>query len=180
MEKRVTKKEIVKMLLNKDLEVEDEEQLLELLIDQPIAIDVDKEDAKNMKLGDKIADRITEVAGSWTFILTFSTFLCIWILLNIFLLKNVDPYPFILLNLVLSCIAALQAPIIMMSQNRQAEKDSLRSKNDYRTDLKSELILEELHVHIQEILRNQKKILRSIEKDQEVVEDNQLEIKEKK
>lgn len=180
MEKRITKKEIVKMLLNKDLEVEDEEQLLELLIDQPIAIDVDKEDANNKKFGDRIADKITEIAGSWTFILSFTAFLVTWILLNIFLLKNVDPYPFILLNLVLSCVAALQAPVIMMSQNRQSEKDSLRSKNDYRTDLKSELILEELHVHIQELLRNQKKILRSIEKEQDIVEDKQLEINEKK
>lgn len=180
MEKRKTKKDIVKMLLNKDLEIEDEEQLLELLIDQPIAIDVDKEDANNIKFGERLADKITEVAGSWGFIISFTSFLVLWILLNIFILKNIDPYPFILLNLLLSCLAALQAPIIMMSQNRQAEKDSLRSKNDYRTDLKSELILEELHVHMQEILRNQRKILRTIEKEQDIIEDNKLEINEKK
>lgn len=180
MEKRKTKKDIVKMLLNRDLDIEDEEQLLDLLVDQPIAIDVDKEDEKNLKLGNRVADKLTEIAGSWTFILGFIAFLLGWIFLNIFFLKNVDPYPFILLNLLLSCLAALQAPIIMMSQNRQAEKDSLRSKNDYRTDLKSELILEELHVHMQEILKNQRKIIRTIEREQDIIEDNQLNINEKK
>ena len=85
-------------------------------------------------------------------------FLLLWILLNIYVLENADPYPFILLNLLLSCIAALQAPIIMMSQNREAKKDRLRSSNDYKTDLKSELILEELHDKMELILSNQKKI----------------------
>lgn len=164
MEKRKTKKEIVKMLLNTELQIEDEEQLLELLVDQPIAVDVDKEDAEHLKFGDKIADKLTAIAGSWPFIICFTLFLIGWILLNLYVLDGVDPYPFILLNLVLSCIAALQAPIIMMSQNRQAEKDSLRGKNDYRTDLKSELILEELHDHIQELLKNQRKIIRMIDK----------------
>ena len=159
MEKKKTKSEIVKMLLNKDLETEDEAQLLDLLIDQPIAIDVDKEDEKNKKFGDKVADKLTEVAGSWTFILGFSLFLILWILLNIFLFKNLDPYPFILLNLVLSCVAALQAPIIMMSQNREAKREVLRNQNDYKTDLKSELILEELHDKMDSILKNQKEIL---------------------
>lgn len=159
MEKKKTKSEIVKMLLNKDLETEDEAQLLDLLIDQPIAIDVDKEDEKNKKFGDKVADKLTEVAGSWTFILAFSLFLILWILLNIFLFKNLDPYPFILLNLVLSCVAALQAPIIMMSQNREAKREVLRNQNDYKTDLKSELILEELHDKMDSILKNQKEIL---------------------
>ena len=159
MEKKKTKSEIVKMLLNKDLETEDEAQLLDLLIDQPIAIKIHKEDEKNKKFGDKVADKLTEVAGSWTFILGFSLFLILWILLNIFLFKNLDPYPFILLNLVLSCVAALQAPIIMMSQNREAKREVLRNQNDYKTDLKSELILEELHDKMDSILKNQKEIL---------------------
>ena len=81
--------------------------------------------------------------------------------------SQLDPYPFILLNLLLSCLAALQAPIIMMSQNRQAAKDSLRNQNDYRTDLKSELILEDLHAKMEEILRNQRKILRIIDSEEE-------------
>ncbi len=163
MEKRKTKKEIVRMLLNADLQEQDEEELLDLLIDQPISIDVDKQEASKMTRGDKIADKISEVAGSWTFILLFTLFLIGWIVLNTMILSKsnrIDPYPFILLNLVLSCIAALQAPIIMMSQNRQAEKDSLRNQNDYRIDLKSELILEELHDQMTTIVKNQKTLLR--------------------
>ena len=88
-------------------------------------------------------------------------------ILNFFFIDDVDPYPFILLNLILSCIAAIQAPIIMMSQNRQAAKDSLRNQNDYRTDLKSELILEELHDKMEEMIKNQRKIIKYIEKDEE-------------
>lgn len=158
-----TKKEIVKTLLNKEISIEDEEELLNLLIDEPISIDVDKEDIKNIKFGDKIADKITRFAGSWTFILGFVIFLLTWILLNLYVFKNLDPYPFILLNLLLSCIAALQAPVIMMSQNREAKRDSLRSKNDYRTDLKSELILEELHNKMEKIEKTQKQILKELE-----------------
>lgn len=165
MEKRKTKKEIVKMLLNKNLDIEDEEQLLDLLIDQPIAVDVDKQDKDTEKLGDKVADKLTEVAGSWSFIIGFTLFLIFWILLNLYAFKNVDPYPFILLNLVLSCVAALQAPIIMMSQNRAAKKDSMRSQNDYKTDLKSELILEDLHDKMEKIITNQNKILKFLEED---------------
>ena len=156
------KKEIVKMLLKNKEEI-DEEELMELLFDQPIAVDVDKLDKNNLKFSDRVADKITAIAGSWYFIIGFTLFLIIWILLNVYLWDNVDPYPFILLNLLLSCIAALQAPIIMMSQNRQAKKDSLRNQNDYRTDLKSELILEQLHDHIELIISNQRKIIKKLE-----------------
>ena len=163
MEKRITKKEIVKMLLkNNELEARDEEELLDLLVDQPISIDVDKQEEAKMTRGDRIADRVSEIAGSWGFILGFTSFLIFWIVLNAFILKDnqqIDSYPFILLNLLLSCLAALQAPIIMMSQNRQAAKDSLRNQNDYRTDLKSELILEDLHDKMEQILKNQKAIM---------------------
>ena len=164
MEKKKTKKEIVKMLLNnKEITIDDEEELLDLLIDEPISIDALKEEEKNIKFGDRIADKITKFVGSWTFILGFSSFLIIWIMINLYMLDNLDPYPFILLNLVLSCIAALQAQVIIMSQNREAKRDSLRSKNDYRTDLKSELILEELHDKIEKIEKNQKEILKLLE-----------------
>lgn len=164
MEKKKTKKEIVKMLLNnKELKIDDEDELLDLLIDEPISIDALKEEEKNIKFGDKVADKITKFVGSWTFILSFSSFLLLWVLMNLYLIDNLDPYPFILLNLVLSCIAALQAPIIMMSQNREAKRDSLRSKNDYRTDLKSELILEELHEKLEKIEKTQKEILKELE-----------------
>ena len=167
MENKNSKKEIVKMLLkNNSLDEKDEEELLDLLIDQPISIDVDKQEEAKMTFGDRVADKVSEIAGSWGFILGFSLFLIFWVILNGFILTGdtkIDGYPFILLNLLLSCIAALQAPIIMMSQNRQAVKDSLRNQNDYRTDLKSELILEELHDKMEIILKNQKKIMKSLE-----------------
>ena len=169
MEKRKTKKEIVKMLLrNNSLDEKDEEELLDLLIDQPISIDVDKQEEAKMTFGDRVADKVSEIAGSWGFILGFSLFLIFWVILNGFILTGdtkIDGYPCILLNLLLACIAALQAPIIMMSQNRQAAKDSLRNQNNYRTDLKSELILEELHNKMEIILKNQKKIMKSLEEN---------------
>ena len=164
MEKKMSKKEIVKMLLNnKEINIDNEDELLDLLIDEPISIDALNEEEKNIKLRDKIADKITKFIGSWTFILGFSGFLIFWVLLNLYFIDNLDPYPFILLNLLLSCIAALQAPIIMMSQNREAKRDSLRSKNDYRTDLKSELILEELHDKMEELEKLEKEILKELE-----------------
>ena len=170
MEKKKTKKEIVKMLLkNNELEEKDEEELLDLLIDQPISIDIDKQEEAKMTRGDRIADKVSEIAGSWGFILGFCAFLLFWIILNAILLgsgNELDPFPFIFLNLLLSCLAALQAPVIMMSQNRQAAKDSLRNQNDYRTDLKSELILEELHDKMEEILRNQRKIMKALEDEE--------------
>lgn len=167
-ERKKTKKEIVRMLLNNGTmnDVEDENELLEALIDNPIAIDVDKEELKNLKFGDRISDKLTESAGSWTFIICFILFLVFWILMNIFIIK-VDTFPFILLNLLLSCVAALQAPVILMSQNRQAKKDSLRNQNDFRIDLKSELILEELHDKMEKILENQRKIMRELEQKKE-------------
>ena len=176
MEKRKTKKDIVKMLLkNSELEAQDEEELLDLLVEQPIAIDVDKQEAQKMSFGDRAADKVSEIAGSWAFVLGFLLFLIVWIIVNTIILMDEgapDPFPYVLLNLVLSCIAAIQAPIIMMSQNRQAAKDSLRNQNDYRTDLKSELILESLHDHINEVLKNQKRIIKLLEddNDEEVVD----------
>lgn len=168
MESKKTKKEIVQMLLKKQLEENDEEELINMLIDEPIAVDVDKQSDANRTFGDKVADKITEVAGSWGFIIGMIAFLGVWILINLYVLENADPYPFILLNLLLSCIAALQAPIIMMSQNREAKKDRLRSSNDYKTDLKSELILEELHIEMKKIIATQNKILKMLdEKDNE-------------
>ncbi|MDO4341986.1 MAG: DUF1003 domain-containing protein [bacterium] len=167
MENKKTKKEIVQMLLKKELNALDEEELINMLIDEPIAVDVDKQSDESRSFGDKLADKITEVAGSWKFIIGMIIFLVLWILLNLYILEDQDPYPFILLNLILSCIAALQAPIIMMSQNREAKKDRMRSSNDYKTDLKSELILEELHNEMIKIIATQNKILKQLnEKDE--------------
>ena len=163
--KQITKKELVKKLLKQEIDEENESDLIEMLIDKPITIDVDKQEDKGLTRGEKLADKLSEVAGSWGFIIGFSLFIAAWVLINTVLLKKAsDPYPFILLNLLLSCLASLQAPVIMMSQNRQAKKDSLRNQNDYQVDLKSEIILEHLHEEIQESLRNERQIIRLLKK----------------
>jgi uncharacterized membrane protein len=102
--------------------------------------------------GDILADQVASFAGSWVFISAFILVVAIWILVNVLLRqKAYDPYPFILLNLILSCIAALKAPVIMMSQNRREDKDRLRSKNDCRVNLKPEFLVEELYYKIGEL-----------------------------
>lgn len=163
MEKMKMIKEDQKTATCKNGQDEDNKKLLSLLVEEPISVDVGQEERDNIGLGDKIADKITMMIGSWLFILISIAFLITWVVLNLCVFENLDPYPFILLNLVLSCIAALQAPIIMMSQNRQTKRDSLRSKNDYRTDLKSELILEELYDKMEKMEENQKQILEELE-----------------
>ena len=168
-----TRKELIKMLLNNKDDTRDYDELMEILIDEKVAIDTDKEENKNITKSEIIADKITNIAGSWKFIISFIIFLIFWFCLNLFFIKDLDPYPFILLNLLLSTLAALQAPIIMMSQNRQAKKDSLRSRTDYRIDLKSELILEQLHDRQEEIIKNQRKILNYIENDMKKDKPNQ-------
>ena len=163
----MNKRELVKKLVREEISEEEREQLLDMLIDNPIAVDVDKQEEEALTFGDKLADKVSATAGSWTFIFVFIFFLILWMFINTKLVDNIDPYPFILLNLVLSCIAAIQAPIIMMSQNREAKKDSLRNQNDYIIDLKSELILEELHDKLEEILENQDRIMEFYQKDRE-------------
>lgn len=107
--------------------------------------------------GERLADRIASFGGSWKFLIIFFVFLSAWIAVNTlaFLDKPADPYPFILLNLVLSCIAAIQAPIIMMSQNRQEAKDRIRSQHDYQVNLKAELEIRHLHEKIDHLLSHQ-------------------------
>lgn len=167
MEKQtVNKKELVKKLLKQEISIDSEEDLIEMLIDKPITIDVDKQEDKSLTRGERLADKLSAAAGSWRFIIGFICFLVLWIVINLLFAKDAaDPYPFILLNLLLSCLASLQAPIIMMSQNRQAKKDSLRNQNDYQVDLKSELILEKLHDRIEDVIKNQKQILKLLEED---------------
>jgi len=124
-----------------------------LLVSQRAARNINVTMAENMTLGQRVADKVAAFGGSWTFIFIYSTFLILWMLINTFLLAYMghgdagaqfDPYPYILLNLMLSMTAAMQAPIIMMSQNRAAEKDRLAAEQDFKVNLKSELMLEEL------------------------------------
>jgi len=132
----------------------------------------DKIDAEENKIastfGQRIADKVASFGGSWTFIISFSIFIMIWIIINIYWLvnKGFDPYPFILLNLILSCIASMQAPVIMMSQNRQEEKDRDRAKKDYMINLKSELEIRSLHEKIDHFIMDQQLELLELQKEQ--------------
>lgn len=114
--------------------------------------DLSKEEAEHLNFAQRMADSVAAFGGSWTFILTFLSLLMSWIVLNALLKKPLDPYPFILLNLILSCVAALQAPIIMMSQNRQETKDRQRSQHDYQVNLKAEIEIRQLHEKIDHLL----------------------------
>ncbi|MFN7708428.1 MAG: DUF1003 domain-containing protein [Sphingobacteriia bacterium] len=111
------------------------------------------EEDEILTTGQRLADRISRFGGSWLFIILFLIFILMWLALNLATwLGSFDPYPFILLNLVLSCVAAMQAPIILMSQNRKEEKDRQRSINDYKVNLKAELEIQELHEKMERLL----------------------------
>ncbi|MDO4604721.1 MAG: DUF1003 domain-containing protein [Helcococcus sp.] len=139
---------LIMQILDEDMNNEEYEEALELLL----AETVNKIPENKMTKSQLAADKLAKFAGSWTFIIFFIIVLIGWIILNVYMLRNpFDPYPFILMNLVLSCIAAIQAPIIMMSQNRQEEKDRERAKNDYKVNLKSEILIEEIYRNINSI-----------------------------
>lgn len=135
-----------------------EGEVIESLKQQELlSSDINKQFEKQLTFGERLSDRIAEFGGSWTFIITFAVLLAFWIIVNsvMFILKPFDPYPYIFLNLVLSCLAAIQAPLIMMSQNRQEAKDRLRAENDYQTNLKAELEIRHLHEKIDHLLAHQ-------------------------
>jgi uncharacterized membrane protein len=133
-----------------------------------LADKIEGEDQQLLTFGQKIADKVASFGGSWTFIISFGVFIFIWITINVFWLvnKSFDPFPFILLNLILSCLAALQAPVIMMSQNRQEDKDRQRSKKDYMINLKSELEIRTLQEKIDHFIIDQQQELLEIQKIQ--------------
>jgi uncharacterized membrane protein len=122
-----------------------------------LSSNVDVEFEREWTLGERLADKIATFGGSWVFLICFGAFLAFWIAMNslVLLWRPIDPYPFILLNLVLSCLAAIQAPVIMMSQNRQEAKDRLRSQHDYQINLKAELEIRHLHEKIDHLLSHQ-------------------------
>lgn len=153
---------IRELLRETDAQFADEE-LLHMLLDRSMAMNPDK-DGPKPTLGQRAADIVARFAGSWAFIFTFLGMMLGWMVLNILLAAGAfDPYPFILLNLVLSCIAAIQAPLIMMSQNRQESKDRARAQNDYRVNLKNELVISDLHEKLDKALAQQAQILRELE-----------------
>ncbi len=134
------------------------------ILSENIMDDIDAE----LTVGEKLADRVALFGGSWRFIITFFAFIILWMVTNIWILaaKPLDPFPFILLNLILSCIAAIQAPIIMMSQNRQEQKDRIRGEHDYKINLKAELEIKLLSEKIDHLLVNQNKKLLEIQEVQ--------------
>ena len=132
-----------------------DEEVLALLADSRVSVNPAEEKAK-YTLGQRAADAIAKFAGSGAFIFSFTGGLVLWMVINTVLAARAfDPYPFILLNLVLSCIAAIQAPLIMMSQNRQEEKDRRRAENDYKVNLKTEIMIEDLYDKVNAILAKQ-------------------------
>jgi uncharacterized membrane protein len=146
-----------------------ENKVLESLKEQEIiAQNINIEFDKSLTLGEKLSDKLAAFGGSWRFIIIFFILLAIWIMVNSISLlnKNFDPYPFILLNLILSCLAAIQAPIIMMSQNRMETKDRIRARNDYVVNLKAELEIRNLNERIDNLLTDQWQRLLEIQKIQ--------------
>lgn len=175
-ELKIARQEYIESILKKEkgeLNKIDKQVVKSLVEHESIVKDIMQE-KENLTVGQKLADGVAKFGGSWGFIISFGVFLIIWIGINSYFLlqKPYDPYPFILLNLILSCLAALQAPIIMMSQNRQAKKDSLISELDYKLNLKSEIVHEETMKRLNKmdenqkvILGNQIKIMNSLNKD---------------
>ncbi len=141
-----------------------DEEVLALLADSKISA---RPENPKPTFGQKAADAIAKFAGSWAFIFSFTGVLILWMAANALLAsKAFDPYPFILLNLVLSCIAAIQAPLIMMSQNRQEEKDRRRAENDYKVNLKTEIMIEDLYDKVNIILAKQTELEKKIKDDE--------------
>ena len=141
--------EIIKYILNDINEDLDDEEKVHLLLNKTVS---ENNECKE-SFGQRASDRLSSLAGSWTFVIGFTLLLLVWITVNTVLAaKSFDPYPFILLNLVLSCVSAIQAPLIMMSQKRQDEKDRRRSENDYKINLNCEILLKNMHYKLDRII----------------------------
>jgi uncharacterized membrane protein len=169
--KSYSREELVNIILDSDksdLDY-DEKEITKLILETKVTKNINEAHEEKLTRGDIMADKLASFAGSWFFISIFVLILILWIAANVLLQqKSYDPYPFILLNLILSCIAALQAPVIMMSQNRQEQKDRLRSKNDYRVNLKSEFLVEELYYKIEELNKTVQEMKETIKAGQKV------------
>ncbi|AOC93305.1 hypothetical protein BB050_00149 [Flavobacterium anhuiense] len=145
-----------------------EKNVISSLKEDKSIVSIVEEEEETRNLGQIVADKVADFGGSWTFIISFVVFISVWIGSNVFIFlnKGFDPYPFILLNLILSCVAALQAPVIMMSQNRQEEKDRNRAKKDFMINLKSELEIRLIHDKIDHLIMHQQQELIEIQKVQ--------------
>src|SRR5437764_11484744 len=140
-----------------ELSALDHEVIESLREHEILSSDISRQFERKLTFGERLSDTIAAFGGSWTFIIFFSLVLFVWVVLNSFILANraFDPYPYILMNLVLSALAALQAPVIMMSQNRSEARDRLRGENDYKINLKAELEIRHLHEKLDHLLRRQ-------------------------
>ncbi|WP_279160597.1 DUF1003 domain-containing protein [Thomasclavelia cocleata] len=152
--KNLTHNKIIKEIIENVRDDMQDEEIIHLVLEKPISSNKQEKET----YGQKIADKIAHFGGSWHFIIIFTVLLISWMIFNHFIKDSIDPYPFILLNLILSCIAAIQAPIIMMSQNRQEQKDRQRNENDYKVNLKTEIIIQDLHNKLDLILEELEKI----------------------
>ncbi len=159
-----------------DLSPADQTVLETLTADRLLSENVDARDDARMTLGDRVADRVASFGGSWTFILSFFAVLAAWIAVNALLLgpRPFDPYPFILLNLVLSCLASIQAPVIMMSQNRKEGRDRDRAEHDYQVNLKAEIEVRMLHEKLDHLMTAQWGRLLDVQEDQGALLDELL------
>ena len=160
------RKKIIRELLNRtDQEFTDEELIHQLIMTN---ITENSNETEKLSFGQRASDAVAKFAGSWAFIFSFIAVMVGWMAVNVILgTKAFDAYPFILLNLVLSCIAAIQAPLIMMSQNRQEEKDRRRAENDYKVNLKTEIMIEDLYDKVNAILIRQSQIEKLLSEEKE-------------
>jgi len=163
--------DINELIVSEELQVKQLEELVQNAVNEEKMLTcklIEREENSTLTLGQRLADKVADFGGSWIFIIAFGAFILIWVLMNIYWIMHqaFDPYPFIFLNLILSCLAALQAPIIMMSQNRQEEKDRIRARSDYMINLKSEMEIRSLHSKIDLLISKEMKTLFQVQQSQ--------------
>ena len=157
--------EIKELLAEEETRIENLEDVVNKALEDEHFLSTKLQEVENdddATIGQKISDKVADFGGSWTFIISFMGFLVFWVVLNTFIwtTKPADPYPFIFLNLLLSCVAALQAPVIMMSQNRQEEKDRRRARSDYMINLKAEMEIRKLHDKIEQFQKTHEELVK--------------------
>jgi uncharacterized membrane protein len=157
--------EIKDLLGEEEIQIKNMEDLVNKALEDENFLSTKLHEVENdddATFGQKISDKVADFGGSWTFIIAFCSFLIFWVVLNTFIwtVKPADPYPFIFLNLLLSCVAALQAPVIMMSQNRQEEKDRRRARSDFMINLKAEMEIRNLHDKIESFQKTHEELIK--------------------
>jgi uncharacterized membrane protein len=165
--------EIKDLLSEEEIQIKNMEDLVNKALEDENFLSTKLHEVENddeATFGQKISDKVADFGGSWTFIIGFCTFLVFWVVVNTFIwtVKPVDPYPFIFLNLLLSCVAALQAPIIMMSQNRQEEKDRRRARSDFMINLKAEMEIRNLHDKIDTFQKTHEELIKRLAENKRI------------